>query len=511
MSLVRLGLTLAIGLGAVAVPLTAQEGPLKGLDDYAARAREAWEAPGVVIAVVRNDSVVLVRGYGVRELGKPDPVDGNTLFAVASTTKAFTAALLGMLVDQDRITWDDPVTKHLPGFQLYDPYASRELTVRDLLTHRSGLSRADRLWAGSGFSREEILRRVRYLKPSWSFRARYGYQNVMFLAAGELAGRVMGLTWDDAVRTRIFEPLGMARSRTSTLALRTMENVAIPHEGIAGRMTPVAWPNYDNVGGAGAINSSASDMAQWVRLQLGQGTSNGRRLLEPGTVKEMQTIQTAVRPTEREERLFPSETHLAGYGLGWRLRDYRGYKAVSHGGSLRGMRTQVLMLPEIRLGAVLIANFDESRLGEALGWRIIDQHLGRPVKDWSVLFLVERDSARARAAVARKKVEASRVAGTVPSLPLERYTGTYADSLYGSIEVVREGAGLAMRFGPDFTGDLTHWHYDTFETIWRNPAQGRATATFRLNAEGQVAELEMDDLGVFGRVPPPRSASGGFR
>lgn len=199
-----------------------------GLDEYIEQARRAWRAPGLAIAVVKDDAVVFARGYGVRELGKDDPVDEHTLFAVASTTKAYTAATLGLLVDEGRLSWDDPVIKHLPGFQLYDPYVTREITVRDLLCHRSGLSRGDTLWV-LGFSRDEVLRRVRYLKPSWSFRARFGYQNIMFLAASQIVEAVAGVRWDDFLKERLFKPLGMARSNTSVADLERLENVAAPH------------------------------------------------------------------------------------------------------------------------------------------------------------------------------------------------------------------------------------------------------------------------------------------
>ena len=237
----------------LAGPLPAQQGLLKGLDAYVAQALKDWEAPGLAIAVVRHDSVVFARGYGVRELGKAETVDANTIFAIGSTSKAFTAALLGMLVDQGRIRWDDPVTRYLPGFQLYDPYVTREITIRDLLTHRSGLARGDGLWAASGYRRDEVIRRVRFLKPSWSFRSQYGYQNIMFLTAGELAGRVYGKSWDEVVRQQIFEPLGMTRTRTSVDALKGMDDVATPHERIDDAVRPVEWMNIDNIGPAGSI------------------------------------------------------------------------------------------------------------------------------------------------------------------------------------------------------------------------------------------------------------------
>lgn len=495
-------LLLLLCLAALVAPAAAQPAPLRPLDRYVTRALADWEAPGLAIAVVQGGQLVYARGWGVRELGKPDPVDGNTLFAVGSTTKAFTAALLGILVDEGKVRWDDPVTRHLPGFQLYDPYVTRELTIRDLLTHRSGLPRGDRLWAASGFSREEILRRERFLRPAWSFRAQYGYQNVMFLAAGELAGKVMGTTWDEAVTRRIFEPLGMARTRTSVVPLAGMDNVAAPHERLEGRITPVPWLNIDNVGPAGSIVSSVSEMAQWVRLQLGQGTVQGRKLLEPRTVRETHTIQMHIRPSETDDSLFAAESHLMGYGLGWSLRDYRGLKLVSHGGAIRGMRAQVAMLPERGLGVVVLTNVAESPLPTAMAYWVLDRMIGAPAKDWSALFLAQARQAQGRAEEERRKVVAARVPGTAPSLALDRYAGTYADSLYGPITVSVENGALVGRFGPHYTGDLAHWHFDTFEVAWRDPVFGRTAWNFLLDARGQVTGLEVPSLATtFGRAP----------
>jgi CubicO group peptidase (beta-lactamase class C family) len=263
----RLTVALAVLLAA---PLGAQD-PLAGLDEYVTHVMRDWEAPGVAVAVVKDDRVVFAGGFGLREVGRPDRVDEHTLFAIASTSKAFTAAALGMLVDAERVQWDDRVIDHLPGFRLHEPYATREMTVRDLLSHRSGLPRGDRLWYLSHLDRDEIVRRVRGLEPVWSFRARYGYQNIMFTAAGELIEAVTDTTWDDFVRARIFEPLGMLRTTTTVRDLEQRGNAAEPHGKIDGRVVAIGWRSFDNVGAAGAIISSVADMAEWIRLHLGRG------------------------------------------------------------------------------------------------------------------------------------------------------------------------------------------------------------------------------------------------
>ncbi len=469
-----------------------------GLDAYVAKALTDWEAPGLAIAVVRNDSIIFAKGYGVREIGKPDPVTPNTVFAIGSTSKAFTVGLLGMLVDVKRITWDDRVTKYLPSFELFDSYATRDLTIRDLLTHRSGLPRGDRLWANSGYSRAEVLRRVRFLEPSWPFRSRYGYQNIMFLAAGTVAESVESQSWDDLVSERIFRPLGMRRSVTSTILLPAMTDVATPHEKLGGKTTAVEWSNIDNIGPAGSINSSVTDMAQWIRMQLGQGTYQGKKLLEANTVKEMHTAQMHQRLSEEDEKTYP-ETHLLSYGLGWAIRDYRGMKLVSHGGAIRGMRAQVVLVPERKLGVVVLTNVAESSLPTAMGYKLVDLYTAGPPKDWSGVLLASTKAARDRAAEERRKVEAGRVMGTKPTLELSRYPGVYADSMYGDIKIAAEGDKLVATFGPQFTGDLAHWNYDTFEITWRNPVFGKTLVTFQLDPRGRTKSLEYPDVATFGR------------
>jgi len=474
----------------------AQEAPLNGLDAFVARVLDTWQAPGLALAVVKGDSVLLAKGYGVRDIRGDSRIDEETLFAVASTSKAFTVAALGMLVDEGLITWDDPVTDHLPAFQLRDPYVTREITVRDLLSHRSGLPRGDRLWYGSPFNRDEVIRRVRYLEPTWSFRSTYGYQNIMFMTAGELIEAVTGVSWDEFLRRRIFDPLGMTRTTTTTRGIEAMENVATPHVVEDGKATPVGWRDFDNVGGAGAINSNVREMAQWIRLQLGGGVYDGRRLLSDSVVKEMHTPQTVIRMGETTERLFP-ETHFQAYGLGWTLQDYRGRKLVRHGGSLDGMRTHVGMIPEEDLGVVVITNLNNSWIPEVVLYHVLDTFLGPRDKDWNqAMYAVYMESQR-EAEERRAKEEASRVPGTSPSLAADAYVGVYADSLYGEARVRREGDALVLEVGPSFVGELEHWHFDVFRARWRDEQLGRAWVEFRLNRQGKVAEMEVEGWRAF--------------
>ena len=476
----------------------AQKAPLNGLDSYIEAAMKAWQVPGLAIAVVKDDSVVFARGYGVRALHKPDAVDANTIFAIASTSKAFTAALVGMLVDAGKAHWDDRVAQLYPGFRLADPYASYELTLRDILSHRSGLPRGDRLWYLSPYDRAEIIRRLRFLEPATSFRSAYGYQNIMFLTAGQVVEKVSGETWDDAVRRRIFEPLGMRSSSTSVSALKGATDLATPHDIIAGKVSAIRWPSYDNLAGAGAINSSVHDMAQWLRLQLNQGAYRGTRIFSDSVAKEMHTPQTIIRIGKESAELFP-ETHFQAYGLGWSLRDYRGRKLIGHGGVLDGMRTEVLLVPEEKLGVVVMANLDGTNLPNAVTLRVVDSYLGKPVKDWSAAFLKPYAAARVRADSVERKLVAERVRGTQPRLALAQYAGTYADSLYGSVTVREEAGHLAFQMGPNFIGDAEHWHYDSFRISWRDRELGKQMATFVLNDAGKMRELRLEGLGVFRR------------
>lgn len=482
--------------------------PAVRLDAYTAQALAAWGLPGAAVAVVQNDSVVFAKGFGVRELGKPEPITANSVFAIGSTSKAFTSASLAMLVGEGKVKWDDPVTKYLPEFQLYDPYVTREITVRDLLTHRSGLARGDRLWANSGFSRGEVLRRVRYLKPSWSFRSTYGYQNIMFLAAGTVVERTGGTSWDDFVAQRIFQPLGMAHTVTSITKLTSLADVATPHERINDTYRPVAWLNIDNIAPAGSINSSVNDMAQWVRLQLSRGMYKGRRLLDSMAVKEMHTANIVIRPGAQDERMYPM-SNLSAYGLGWALRDYYGHKMVSHGGAIRGMRAQVTLIPDAHLGVVVLTNSPQSSFPAAIANKAVDIYLGNPDRDWSALMLAATKEAEERAIAERKKRESERVTGTSPSLPLARYAGVYADSMYGDIKVTEESNGLQLQFGPNYTGDLSHWHFDTFASQPRDPVLERFFVRFVVDAGGKVAALDIDGIATFGRKPAPAATVGG--
>ena len=485
--------------------------PYPGFAAYADAAMKTWGVPGMGIAIVRNDSIVFARGFGVRELGKPAPVTERTLFAIGSSSKAFTAAAVAMLVDEGKVSWDAPAATYLPGFQLHDAYATRELTVRDILSHRSGLARGELAWYGSGFDRDEIVRRVRFLQPSWSFRSQFGYQNIMYIAAGQVVAHVGKTTWDDFVRDRIFVPLGMTSSSTSTRALTPQMELATPHASVNDTVRPVgAWRNIDNAGPAGSINSHVVDMAQWLRLQLGKGSFGGKQLISARMIEEMHTPHTIVR-LDSAARVLNPDTHLQAYGLGWFVQDYRGKLVVQHGGNVDGFTALVAMLPEEKLGIVILTNMNGTGLPTAVMNKLFDLHLKAPARDWSGDLHARTQAAQARAKTAQQRLEASRVPNTKPSLPLAAYAGTYTDSLYGDLVVREQDGKLALTFGPIWKGVLEHWHFDTFRTRFETPVLGAIPVTFRLNAAGKVDEMVLDMAGVvtFKRRPdaPPAAAN----
>jgi len=481
-----------------ALPVSAQQLERTELDAYVLKALKEWEVPGLALAVIKDDSVLVAQGYGIRRLGSTEPVDAHTLFAIASTTKAMTAACVGMLVDEKKLTWDDPVTKHLPGFQLSDPYVTRELTVRDLLSHRTGLARGDGLWYRSPYDREEILERIRYLKPSWGFRSRYGYQNIMFVAAGQVVSEVSGMPWDDFIAQRLFAPLGMHSTLPGYGRLKDQQNIATPHLFDNGTVKPIEWVNIDNVGPAGSVISNVTDMAQWVRLNLGRGSVDGLRLLSTEAAEEMQTPQTVIRLDSLTKAQRPS-THFMAYGLGWFLYDYRGTKIVTHDGAIHGMRARVAMIPEQNVGLVILMNSSRTPLHSALMFWILDKFLGAPERDWSAELLALRKKDEEKADAAEREQQERRVQKTQPSHAPDAYAGRYRSELYGDLLVSEHKGMLVAEFYPGYRGTLSHWHYDTFQIIWSDTTLGRDLVTFRMNARGEVVGIALDGFEEFSR------------
>ena len=472
--------------GVECVP--AQRAAFDRLDAYIARAREDWNIPGLAVAVVKEGEIIFSGGYGVRELGGNEPVDEHTSFAVASNTKAFTCTLLAMLVEEKQIGWDDRVIDYLPDFQMFDPYVTRDIRVRDLVTHRSGLPTfgGDRLWIGNDLGRDEIIRRIRYIEPTAPFRSRYQYQNLMYLVAGRIIRAVTGEKWEDAVQNRLLDPLGMEETTTSVTRLKS-ENVAVPHEIVQGVLTPIEYDNVDGVAPAAAVNSSVSDMTRWMRLHLGKGQFEEKRILRPETVRELHSVQFPLRVSSFAREQFGTE--FSGYGLGWVLSEYRGKKTVSHGGGLSGMISLQTLVPELDLGVIILTNFAPNNLTSALTYRILDLFMGAEETDWSDRFLNNQREADKRRAQAEETLRKARVRGTKPSKSLDDYTGIYTESVTGPVRIIKADGKLVFDYNPRYIGDLEHWHFDTFRVTWRHPIfdmESKSFITFRLDNQGNV-------------------------
>ncbi len=495
-----LGVVSTFIASAILSPLHGQKpkDPLKGYDAYVTQAMKDWKVPGLAIAIVKGDSVIYAKGYGVRKLGDPSPVDAHTVFAIGSSSKAFTGALIGRLVDDGKVKWDDPVRKHLPWFEMYDRYVSRDLTIRDILTHRSGLSRGDLLWYGSSLSREEIARRVRYLKPTWPLRTTFGYQNLMFLTAGLVVEAKRGTSWDEAVRQEIFGPLGMTESHTSNTELDRVTNLASAHAERDDTVHVIPWRNIDNIGPAGSISSNVTDMAKWVRMQLDSGKVGTKTIVSSAAIAESHMPQTIIRIEGPLAHLNPY-THYESYGFGWFLHDFRGHEVVEHGGNIDGFSAMVGMLPEEKLGVVILTNMNGTFLRDVLLWYTFDRFLTDSPRDWSAEYKKVADGFAKQGKEAEKKRDDARAKDTKPSLALDKYAGTYSDSLYGEATVSLENGHLVFRHDRAFTGDLTHWHYDTFRATMRDAQLGKPMITFSLDADGKVTRMNVESISEFVR------------
>ncbi len=471
---------------------------LAEFDRYAAQAVRDWKVPGLALAVVKDDSVVLARGYGVLDLAKPDPVTEHTRFAIGSTTKAMTSAALGMLVDQGKLRWDDRVIDYLPDFRLSDPYVTRELTVRDLLTHRSGLASTDLLWARADFTLPEMLRRLRYVEPASSFRSQWAYQNVVYAIGGEIIAKVSGMPWEEFIRTRIFAPLGMTESEPLVAGMSSRPNVATPHAELRDTVRQVPIRTTDPVAPAGSVWSSVADMAKWMRFILDSGRVGNTRLLTPGTFSELVTPQIRAA-----QSTYPALTlarpHIFSYGLGWFVEDYHGETVWMHTGSIDGMSAIIGLLPDRRAGIFVLANLDHAELRHALMYRLLDLYLGRTPRDWSADLLTLFHPPRAAGAPAGAT---TRPAATPPSLPLERYAGSYVDSTYGALDVTHANGVLRARFGNEELGVLEPWDYDTFRAVGPPPAASRTIMTFLLDGAGKVASVRVFGV-TFARARTP--------
>ncbi|MCF8367241.1 MAG: serine hydrolase [Bacteroidales bacterium] len=468
---------------------------LKELASFYETARLDWKVPGLAVAIVKDGEMIFAEGFGVRNIETNEPVDSKTMFPIASNTKAFTAAALAILVDEGKIDWDDKVMEYLPGFKLYDPYVSENLTIRDLLTHRSGLATfsGDLLWYGSNYSRGEVMRRARFLKPVYGFRENFGYSNIMYIAAGEIIPVITGKSWDNFVKEKFFIPLQMQHSITSTNDLPKFDNVASPHTDYQEKVIPVEYLNWDNVAPAGAIISNVEDVSQWLKLQLNRGIWNNDTIFTPQRSKEMWSQNTVLNISGFSEQTWPS-TFFKSYGLGWSLSNYLGHKIVAHSGGYDGMISYTCMVPDQNLGFVILTNKNSS-LYYPLMYKTLDVFLNGGNTDWSKFILDLMENQKAQDAKEKEESLKNQIKNTNPSLALETYTGTFGGELYGDASVELENGELLVQFvpSPKFRGTLRHLHFDTFElTFTEFPSLPPGTCNFILDADGRVSEMKID-------------------
>ncbi|MTV39516.1 serine hydrolase [Duganella radicis] len=489
---------MAAALMLAAAAAHAASVPAFNLDADVNRALKTFDVPGMAVAIVKDGKVVAAKGYGVRKLGDPTPVDGKTLFEIASNSKGFTAAALAMLVDEGKLAWDDPVTRHLPGFQMYDSYVTGQMTVRDLLVHRSGLGlgAGDLLWwPSTTFGSDEIIERLRYIKPATSFRASYAYDNLLYIVAGKIIADKAGKPWGEVLRERIFTPLGMGGTNTSVAEMLAASDHAAPHSKINDRIAVVKPMPVPNAVGAVGINTNAEDIARWMTLLLNNGKmDNGRQLFSAKQAAEMWTAQTPMRIREPKPALAATRPNFYAYGLGFQLRDYKGRKVVIHTGALQGFYSTMLMVPEERLGIALLTNAENSPVMMSLYYRILDQYLKVQPSDWIQLYADQEAASHQEELERQGKEHTARAADSKPSLPLAAYNGEYEDAWYGKISIRAEGGKQVLRFErtPDLSGELEHFQHDTFIVRWRERNfNADAYVTFALNPDGSIERMKM--------------------
>ena len=486
--------SICVAISLAAQTANGQTAELDQLDSYIKTAVKDWELPGLSIAIVKDDQVVYQKGFGRRSIKQQGQVDEHTLFAIASNTKAFTATALGLLVQEGKISWDDPVLKHMPEFQLYDPQVTRKITIRDLLCHRCGLGlwAGDLTWWDSIYDRKEVIRRIRFQKPVNDFRTTYTYTNLMFLVAGEIIPHVEGVSWDHFIRQRFFKALDMNRSTTSVKELADMDNVAIPHVITDGQLVTIDHQNVDNCAPAASINSSVSDLSNWVRLQLNNGMYGGKRVVDSNIILETRKPHAMMSVSEKSKQLNPS-IHFATYGLGFRAHDYQGRLVITHTGGLDGMLSYIGFMPEENIGVIVLTNSDEHSLHRAIPLYVFDLLLGIDGEDWSKVYLDDFNENKKQSREQEKQRLVEKAKGTRPTLALEKYTGTYTSDVYGTASIYQADGKLKIKLSahPKFEGILTHWHYDTFLAKWDHRLWRENYVYFKFDGHGKLKKFLM--------------------
>ena len=500
--LIKLAIAFASAALLAATPVSAA--PPENFEAHVEALRSAVGVPGVSIAIVEQGRPTLARGFGVRKLGEPAPVSPDTIFPTGSTGKAVTVAALATLVDAGRIGWDDRVIDHLPGFQMYDPWVTREITIRDLLVHRSGLGlgAGDLLFVPrTNIPRAEAVRRLRYIKPTTSFRSGYAYDNILYMVAGQLIEAVTGQTWEQYVREHVFVPAQMLSSTSDAEPRFATADRAFPHArlngGLRGAGDQELLDERDDLGRsaapAGGLAVSANDMTKWLSLQLAHGElPGGGRLFSEAAHEQMWKPVVLLPASPLGKGFEVLEPMFATYALGWDVQDYRGAKIVWHGGAVLGFKAAVVLIPDKNVGFSIVINSEDGELVRGLMYELLDHYLGLPNDDWTAKLSVYKQE-RVKSALQALRSIAAKPAKVGPSLALARYAGVYADPWYGNIAVELKDRALMIDFKstPRMGGRLEHWQYDTFITRFDDKTIEPAYVTFALDADGQVARVTM--------------------
>ena len=457
---------------------------LSGFDAFVRRQLRDWDVPGAAIVIVENGEVVLMKGYGLRDKRKNLPVTPDTVFPIASVSKAFTAAALAMLVEEGKLDWDKPVREYMPEFALQDELASDRVTPRDLACHRTGVPRHDRLWYYTEFDRHELVRRVRHLPPSRDFRSYYQYNNLMYTTCGVLVGKLSGKSWEDFTRERILEPLGMNRTSFCIDDIRDLPDVARPYMKRNEKLREVPYKPLDGVTACGAINSSVNDMKEWLKLHMADGKVGRKQLISKQQMADMHTPH-AVSPGSHKYVEIP----MSAYGLGWSVAPYRGLMRVSHSGGIDGFSTRLSFCPEHRVGMVILTNRSGNPLPAIVELNLYDRMLGADTINWSRRFKKDAEEEQKTEKANKRKRAAERVKNTRPSHALKDYVGIYEHPGYGELRVERKGRQLVGSYGL-LSAPMEHYHYDTF-TVTDSHRDWELMINFTTDAKGKVDALKV--------------------
>ena len=508
------GQTAPFKLQRRADPAAVAKSALAGFDEFVDAAMKSWGVPGLAIAIVKDGQVVLAKGYGLRNVEKKLPVTPDSIFAIGSSTKAFTTMALGILVEEGKLSWDEPVVTYLPRFRLHDEVASKRMTPRDLVTHRSGLPRHDLVWYNAKLTRQELVDRLPFLEPNEDFRVKFQYQNLMFLTAGHLSAEVAGMPWEEVLRTRILNPIGMKNSNFAVAESQKSSDFASPYTLKDKTAIDIPFRVIDTVGPAGSINASVNDMTKWLQLHLGGGTVDGRRIVAARQIQDMHRPQMVIQS-------FPGladdpEIQQPSYGLGWFVESYRGKKRVHHGGNIDGFSAMVALMPDDGVGVVVLTNLNATPLPTIIARHATDRMLGLDPIDWNGRALKRREVSEKANETAKKSAGEERKTGTKPAHALEEYAGAYDHPAYGAVTVKQEGAALTAQFH-DIPMRLNHWHYETFrgEVDDKSLSELKLFFQFFTDGQGEVDRLTVPfepsvDPIVFKKRPPARLTDATF-